>query len=198
MKTIYLVLISLTITFQLSANEVNSENEFKHIQPIAVEEAPVVEIEKEEKIVVQEIQELDSDEDGVFDSKDECPNTSKEFRVNEVGCPKTAVLNVYFETDVYEISENYSNDIDKFAEFLKENTGYDVVVYGHTDSTGGDLYNQTLSEKRAISVKEALINLGVEKTRLSSVGKGEIEPIADNKTKDGRAQNRRIEIELLK
>lgn len=199
MKTIYPLLMSLIITFQLNAN---SDNEFKYIQPIAVEEAPVVkapEPVQEEVVIesVEEVQELDSDEDGVFDSIDECPDTSKGLRVDEVGCPKTAVLNVYFETDAYTISENYSNDINKFAEFLQENTGYNAIVYGHTDSTGSDIYNQTLSENRAISVVDALINLGVEKKRLSSVGKGESEPIANNKTKDGRAQNRRIEIELV-
>ena len=71
-----------------------------------------------------------------------------------------------------------------------------VIVIGHTDSTGPESYNQKLSEKRAQNVYHYLINLGVEQPRIAYIGKGENDPVADNKTKEGRASNRRVDVEL--
>ena len=73
---------------------------------------------------------------------------------------------------------------------------YKASIVGHTDSTGSDKHNQTLSEKRAEKVKSMLVEDGVPADRLSASGKGESMPVASNKTKAGRAENRRIEVEL--
>jgi len=71
-----------------------------------------------------------------------------------------------------------------------------VRVVGHTDSKGTDAYNQSLSERRASSAAEYLINQGVSPQKITSQGKGESEPVADNETDAGRAQNRRVELHL--
>ena len=72
-----------------------------------------------------------------------------------------------------------------------------VIAVGHTDSVGSDAYNQKLSVRRAESVKAYLVSKGIEKNRVYTEGKGEKQPVADNKTSAGRAKNRRVEIEVV-
>jgi OmpA-OmpF porin, OOP family len=72
-----------------------------------------------------------------------------------------------------------------------------IIAVGHTDSVGSDSYNQRLSVKRAEAVKTYLATKGVEKNRVYTEGKGEKQPVADNKTSDGRSKNRRVEIEVV-
>ena len=72
-----------------------------------------------------------------------------------------------------------------------------IIAVGHTDSIGTDAYNQRLSLRRAAAVKNYLVGKGVERNRVYTEGKGEKQPVADNKTSAGRAQNRRVEIEVV-
>ncbi len=72
-----------------------------------------------------------------------------------------------------------------------------IIAVGHTDSVGGDAYNQKLSVKRSEAVKAYLVSKGIEKNRVYTEGKGEKQPVADNKTNEGRAKNRRVEIEVV-
>lgn len=72
-----------------------------------------------------------------------------------------------------------------------------IIAVGHTDSIGTDAYNQKLSERRAASVKAYLVSKGIDPNRIYTEGKGKKNPIASNKTKEGRAQNRRVEIEIV-
>lgn len=72
-----------------------------------------------------------------------------------------------------------------------------IIAVGHTDSIGTEAYNQKLSERRAASVKAYLVSLGIDPNRIYTEGKGKLQPIASNKTKEGRAQNRRVEIEIV-
>ena len=72
-----------------------------------------------------------------------------------------------------------------------------IIAVGHTDSIGSDAYNQKLSVRRAEAVKAYLVTKGIEKNRIYTEGKGEKQPIADNATKEGRAKNRRVEIEVV-
>jgi len=72
-----------------------------------------------------------------------------------------------------------------------------IIAVGHTDSVGSDAYNQKLSVRRAEAVKAYLVSKGIERNRVYTEGKGEKQPVADNKTKEGRAKNRRVEIEVV-
>ena len=72
-----------------------------------------------------------------------------------------------------------------------------IIAVGHTDSVGSDAYNQKLSVRRSEAVKAYLVSKGIEKNRVYTEGKGEKQPVADNKTKEGRAKNRRVEIEVV-
>ncbi|WP_449438294.1 OmpA family protein [Pedobacter steynii] len=73
-----------------------------------------------------------------------------------------------------------------------------ILIEGHSDKTGTAKYNQWLSEKRAVSVKNYLVSLGINGNRIQTSGLGDTQPIADNKTKEGRLKNRRVEVTLLK
>lgn len=143
---------------------------------------------------------LDSDGDGVADYKDACPGTPAGVQVDEKGCEVEAAQEVVvdmrlnFDIDKYAIKPEMVSEIAKVAEFLRQNSGVKAQIQGHTDNTGSNQYNQGLSERRANSVKNYLINnFGIDGSRLSAVGYGEERPIADNSTTDGRALNRRAE-----
>jgi len=140
--------------------------------------------------------ELDSDGDGVVDSKDLCPNTVKGAAVDIHGCAKSVVLSVVFENGSSTVDASLSPKMQGYADFMKENKQYSVTLVGYTDSVGKESSNQKLSEARAEAVKADLVSKGVEPSRINTIGKGESNPVADNKTAEGRAQNRRIEAEL--
>ncbi len=141
--------------------------------------------------------EVDSDDDGVVDSQDKCPNTLEGFTVDGYGCPQTATLSVHFGSNKYDITTDVINDLQSFALFLRQNKGYKVVIYGYTDSMVDAQHNQVLSQNRANSVREVLIRYGIDPERLVAIGRGEARPVASNATKEGRAKNRRIEVELV-
>lgn len=139
---------------------------------------------------------LDDDNDGVLNDVDKCPNTPAGVVVDETGCEKVIVLRdlgVNFAFDSYKVSPTYAAEIKKVADFMAEHPDYRVVLAGHTDSVGKDAYNQKLSEKRAAAVAKTLEGYGVDAGKIRTVGYGEARPVADNKTKEGRAQNRRVE-----
>lgn len=139
----------------------------------------------------------DKDKDGIVDMNDECPNTSKDFIVDKVGCPQTTVLKIEFESAKYNILQKSLPQIEKFANFLQNNPDYQAIIYGYTDNKGDNSANQKLSKNRAKAIMNALINRGIKLTRLTAIGMGSKKPIADNTTPQGRAQNRRIEVDLL-
>jgi OOP family OmpA-OmpF porin len=138
----------------------------------------------------------DRDRDGVEDSVDQCPNTPCDFSVDKNGCPVKAILRIHFDTAKADIKPVSLPKVEKFAEFLLKNKGSLVKIEGHTDHRGSDNYNMILSKKRATSVRNKLVELGISGARVTAVGKGEKEPVATNKTKDGMAKNRRIEVHL--
>ena len=104
---------------------------------------------------------------------------------------------VTFPVDSYTIQPSFRATLDDVAASLVKYPNSLVDVYGHTDSTGSDAYNQTLSESRARTVMNYLISRGVPAARLRSQGFGETMPVASNDTADGRARNRRVEIKIV-
>ncbi len=103
---------------------------------------------------------------------------------------------VNFATDSAAIDPGSAVVLDVAADQLRERPGVSVVIEGHTDSTGSDAYNQALSQRRADSVRSYLVRKGVPSDRLTARGLGESSPVASNDTADGRAMNRRVELEV--
>ncbi len=101
---------------------------------------------------------------------------------------------VLFATDEAKLNSRATTSLDKLVEFLKANPNRTISIEGHTDSVGADKYNEVLSERRAIAVKNALVEKGVELNRVSAKGYGKTNPVASNDTSLGRQQNRRVEI----
>jgi len=108
---------------------------------------------------------------------------------------------VNFDYDKSNIKAEFAPVLDEAAQTLKDNPEINVRIEGHTDSIGSDSYNQRLSERRAQAVKAYLVSRGVAASRLTTEGKGESEPIADNTKNgrdnpEGRAMNRRAELKV--
>lgn len=102
---------------------------------------------------------------------------------------------VLFATNKYDLNKEAKKNLEDFAKVLKEFSDTDVAIYGHTDSTGNDAINNPLSLNRAKSVSDFLLANGVAEDQIKSVeGFGSQQPVADNATAEGRAQNRRVEI----
>lgn len=104
---------------------------------------------------------------------------------------------MYFATDKTDILPISDSDLNILYNFLTENPKVRVLITGHTDSQGSESHNQVLSEGRANSVKEAMIDRGIDPSRLETNGKGESEPIDTNDTEEGRQNNRRVQITVL-
>jgi OOP family OmpA-OmpF porin len=144
--------------------------------------------------------ELDSDGDGVVDSKDACPNTPRGTKVDAKGCEIKAkaisLSGILFHHDSAELRDQSTAVLDATADTLMSNPGVHVEIAGHTDGQGDAAYNQGLSQRRADAVKDYLVSRGVNASRLSASGYGETQPVADNNTAEGRAQNRRVELRI--
>ena len=104
---------------------------------------------------------------------------------------------IEFGFDRFDISSDSAVVLDVAAEILRDCRGIDVSVGGHTDWTGPEEYNQVLSERRAGAVKRYFVETGVDAGRLTAQGFGESNPVAPNDTRDGRAQNRRVELKPI-
>ena len=150
--------------------------------------APVVE---EEPAPAQE-EEMGSDLQRALQkgAKEAIKEEKETFSVNL----NTLIKETLFEFNSSKILEYNHENLDVVADFLKENKNISVKVEGHTDNNGSAEYNQKLSEKRAESVKQYLVDKGVEASRITTEGFGFSKPVADNDTDEGQAQNRRTEL----
>lgn len=142
----------------------------------------------------------DSDNDGVPDDRDACPDTPPNARVDERGCQiyknvdEQTVKTIYFEFDKSDVRGQFSDEVRDAAESARDGKSR-IRVEGHTDSIGTESYNQGLSERRANSVKQQLIQeYQVDQNRVETRGYGESRPVAPNDTAEGREQNRRADI----
>jgi outer membrane protein OmpA-like peptidoglycan-associated protein len=102
-------------------------------------------------------------------------------------------VNVKFQFNESKFPPYFYSILDRIVEVLKENKNVNLMIIGHTDSVGAYYYNQMLSEERALSVKRYLVAKGISEGRLIAKGYGKTNPIADNGTEQGRADNRRVE-----
>ena len=148
----------------------------------------------------------DKDGDGVLDKDDKCPDVAG--TVANAGCPEVTAevqkqLNDYARTILFDTGRATlkTETVSVFVDIIKILNEYPTAkftVEGHTDSVGSEKLNQSLSEKRANSVRDFLIKEGIGSDRLTAIGYGEAKPIATNNTRTGRTQNRRVEINLIK
>jgi outer membrane protein OmpA-like peptidoglycan-associated protein len=148
----------------------------------------------------------DTDGDGVFDKDDKCPTVAGTVANN--GCPEVSdeavkKLNAYAKTILFNSGKSTFQQqtypvLQAITAILKEYPNSKFSIEGHTDSDGKEEMNQILSTSRAEAVKAYLIENGIDATRLSSTGFGEGSPIDSNKTSAGKANNRRVEVKLVK
>ena len=148
----------------------------------------------------------DTDGDGVLDKDDKCPDVKGTVANN--GCPEISEeqilkLNAYAKTILFNSGKATFQQqtfpvLQSIVAILKEYPSSKFMIEGHTDSDGSNALNQTLSENRAAAVKNYLIENGIAADRLNSAGYGETKPIDSNKTKKGKANNRRVEVKLVK
>ncbi len=144
----------------------------------------------------------DNDDDGVPDASDRCPNHAG--LVDNEGCPKAEEIKgelvlegVTFASGRAELTPNSATVLDDVVESLKEWEDVKVEIRGYTDSYGSNALNKRLSQNRATAVKDYLVRKGVDPSRLNAVGYGEADPIADNRTAEGREKNRRVELHRI-
>lgn len=121
---------------------------------------------------------------------------SRAFNEKASGAEKMRLEMVHFDFDKQNIKKMYIPILDEHVAYLNEHPSLPVIVEGHTDNIGSDTYNLKLSERRANAVRDYLIQKGIVSTRIHIAGFSEHRPIADNKTAEGRALNRRAELEL--
>jgi outer membrane protein OmpA-like peptidoglycan-associated protein len=147
----------------------------------------------------------DTDGDSVNDKEDKC--ITEPGTVSNNGCPEIkeeiveqvnlAARNIFFKIASGELTTDSYPALDEIAEVMTRNPSFKLEIEGHTDNTGTPTFNRTLSQKRADAVKIYLEKKGIEAERLASTGYGQDQPIADNKTRQGRAQNRRVVLKLV-
>ncbi len=123
-------------------------------------------------------------------------SNAKIERVGE-GIKITFSSGILFATNSYELKAEAKQNIASLAKILNKYPDTNVIVEGNTDSDGSEEYNQRLSERRAQSVADYTKSAGVDGARITTVGKGETNPVASNDTADGKAQNRRVEIAIF-
>jgi OOP family OmpA-OmpF porin len=142
----------------------------------------------------------DLDGDGVPNERDKCPNTRPGAVVDLDGCEVEAVIElkgVHFDFDKATLRPDAIAILNEAAALLSTHERVVVEVAGHTDSVGSDQYNQGLSERRANSVRDYLVSKGITASRMTARGYGEARPVTSNDTKDGRQENRRVELVIM-
>ncbi len=129
------------------------------------------------------------------DLQDKLPNAKVE-RVGE-GIQVTFASGILFDVNSDVLRPEARENLRQLAASLEDYEGTDVVVVGHTDSTGADDYNQTLSERRAAAARSLLAGAGLQGDRVQAMGRGETEPVATNESTEGRQANRRVEVAIF-
>ncbi|WP_298762372.1 OmpA family protein [uncultured Polaribacter sp.] len=148
----------------------------------------------------------DSDKDGVLDKDDKCPNVAGV--ASNKGCPAAVITKeaesslgefakaILFNSGKSSFKPGVTSKLNAIVKVMKNYPNANFLIEGHTDSQGSAALNLRISEKRATAVRDYLVKNGIPTTRLQSIGYGEGEPIATNKTRAGRAQNRRVVVKV--
>ena len=138
----------------------------------------------------------DSDGDGINDEEDRCPDIVGVAAM--MGCPAIdyTAHEVLFQSGKATLLPVGKKELNNLVNFLNNNPNVKITLEGHTDNTGTDKINDPLSVKRAESAKTYLVSKGIDESRIETTGYGSRQPIADNKTKEGKAKNRRIELKV--
>ena len=141
----------------------------------------------------------DSDGDGVADDRDKCPDSPADKPVDADGCTIESVVlkGVTFESNSSELTSSSNESLDKAVDAMNKYDQLRIEIQAHTDSMGEASYNQYLSEQRANSVRDYMLGKGIAANRMVAKGYGESQPIADNGTRAGRAENRRVELKVI-
>ncbi len=142
---------------------------------------------------------LDQDGDGVPDNLDKCPNTPVGAIVDADGCPKVLTeaisreVKVLFDSNKAIIKPEFKPEVEEVAKLLKQYPTAFAEIQGYTDSTGSKALNERLSQQRADAVRNMLVqDFGIDASRVTSKGYGPANPVADNKSAEGKAKNRRV------
>lgn len=207
------ILINLIVLVSLS----QAVQEFIYIKPVSIEYAPTQKEsekkvktvqEKEEEVFNENAQNMwanaggdsfdmdDYEEESEGNSSSKCTTISG-FTVDKDGCPQTYRLKTKFENKKSDLVIGMKEELKEFSLFLKEHPTYQVLIYSYTDSIGEEEENKLITQKRAKVINKILLDYGVSSTKLTAIGKGEKEELKSNMSKEGRAQNNRIEIELI-
>lgn len=144
---------------------------------------------------------VDSDNDGVYDDKDECPATPATHKVDSVGCTlyenvkkQEDVGSIQFANDSAVVKKEYYKDIERLANYMNKNPEFTVEIAGHASNVGKPEYNMVLSDKRADAVTKILVEkYGISQSRVTSNGYGITKPLVAGNSKEAHAANRRIE-----
>lgn len=138
----------------------------------------------------------DNDRDGIEDHRDACPNTpeTRNGFLDEDGCPDTPPPPVYFDSDRSALDASAREALARVADIMDRHPTVDFRIDGHCDSQNTETYNVRLGRRRAVSVRDHLVNQhGIDARRFGIATFGESQPVADNSTAAGRARNRRVE-----
>ncbi len=146
----------------------------------------------------------DTDGDGIVDNADKCPdvpgpasnNGCPEITVEEKEALQFAATAIQFDLGKASIKKASHEMLDNIVDILNNHKEYDMTIDGHTDASGSDKTNLRLSKQRANAVRDYFISKGVDGSRLKAEGYGEAQPVADNKTRAGRAKNRRVVMDM--
>ncbi|HEC1736018.1 TPA: fibronectin-binding outer membrane protein CadF [Campylobacter coli] len=153
---------------------------------------------KREKVVAEQVKEVAIEPRVAAPAQSQCPAEPREgAMLDENGCEKTISFEGHFGFDKVDINPAFEEKIKEIAQILDENARYDTILEGHTDNIGSKAYNQKLSERRAESVAKELEKFGVDKDRIQTVGYGQDKPRSSNDTKEGRADNRRVDAKFI-
>lgn len=145
---------------------------------------------------------IDSDADGVLDSKDQCPNTPYDVVVDEIGCPREPEIIIEQRTEYrafydkdgnYPKDKRYLNELEKIADKLKQYPNAVISLEGHASKFENDKNGKGISHERVVVLKQLLIeNYGVAENQIEISSYGDQRPLADNATKEGRNMNQRV------